>query len=61
MSTVDNISTLVFLVSVIQCGKTTVICPIYKGKGCTDEPGHYRGISVLSILRKMFSGILTGR
>jgi hypothetical protein len=29
--------------------KTTIICPIYKGKGCTDEPGHYRGISLLLV------------
>jgi hypothetical protein len=41
--------------------KTIIICPIYKGKGCIDEPGHYRGISLLSVLGKMFSGILAGR
>jgi hypothetical protein len=33
----------------------------FKGKGCTDEPGYYRGISLLSVLGKMFSGILAGR
>jgi hypothetical protein len=26
--------------------KTTTVCRIYKGKGCIDEPGHYRGISL---------------
>jgi hypothetical protein len=41
--------------------KTTIICTIYKGKGCIGEPGNYRGISLLSVLRKMFLGILAGR
>jgi hypothetical protein len=41
--------------------KTTIICLIYKGKGCIDEPGNYRGISLLSVLGKMFTGILAGR
>jgi hypothetical protein len=41
--------------------KTTIICLICKGKGCTDEPGYYRGMSLLSVLGKIFSGILAGR
>jgi hypothetical protein len=41
--------------------KTTIICPIYKGRGYIDEPGHNRGISLLSVFGKMFSGILTGK
>jgi hypothetical protein len=38
--------------------KPTIICATCKGKECTDEPGHYRGISLLSVLGMMFSGIL---
>jgi hypothetical protein len=35
----------------------TTICLIYKGKEeSKDEPGYYRGISLLSVLGKMFSG-----
>jgi hypothetical protein len=41
--------------------KTTTVCLINKGKGCIDEPGNYRGILLLSVLGKMFSGILAGR
>jgi hypothetical protein len=41
--------------------KTSIICPLYEGKGCIDERGHYRGISLLSGLGKMFSGILADR
>jgi hypothetical protein len=36
--------------------KTTIICPIYKRKGCIDEQGHYRGISLLSIWERYFRG-----
>jgi hypothetical protein len=41
--------------------KTTIIFRICKEKGCTDEPGHYRGISQLSVLGKIFLGILASR
>jgi hypothetical protein len=41
--------------------KVAIICPIYKGKGSPQEPGNYRGISLLSVLGKIFSGILAGR
>jgi hypothetical protein len=41
--------------------KVAIICPIYKGKGSNQEPGNYRGISLLSVLGKIFSGILAGR
>jgi hypothetical protein len=34
---------------------------MYKGKGCTDEPGNYRGISLVSVLGKIFYGIVAGR
>jgi transcription elongation factor Elf1 len=34
---------------------------IYKGKGCTNEPEHYRGISLLSVLGMIFLVILSGR
>jgi hypothetical protein len=34
---------------------------IYKGKGRTDVPGNYGGISLLSVLGKIISGILDGR
>jgi hypothetical protein len=40
--------------------KTTVICPMYKGNGCKDGSGNYRRISLLSVLGKIFSEILTG-
>jgi hypothetical protein len=41
--------------------KVAIICPIYKGKGSPQELGNYRGISLLSLLGKIFSGILAGR
>jgi hypothetical protein len=34
---------------------------MYKRRECTDDPRNYRGISVLSVLGKIFSGILAGR
>jgi hypothetical protein len=41
--------------------KTAIICPIYKGKGKEGEHGNYRGISLLSVIGKIYSGILDGR
>jgi hypothetical protein len=41
--------------------KVAIICPIYKGKGSPREPVNYRGISLSSVLGKIFSGILAGR
>jgi hypothetical protein len=41
--------------------KVVIICPIHKGKGRPQEPGNYRGISLLSVLGNIFSGILAGR
>jgi hypothetical protein len=41
--------------------KIAITHPIYKGKGNREKPGNYRGISLLSICGKIFSGILAGR
>jgi hypothetical protein len=41
--------------------KIAIICPIYKGNGKQGEPGNYRRISILSVLVKIYSGILAGR
>jgi hypothetical protein len=41
--------------------KVAIICPIYKVEGSPQEPGNYRGISLLSVLGKIFSGILADR
>jgi hypothetical protein len=41
--------------------KIAIIFPIYKGRGKRGEPGNYRCISLLSVLCKIYSGILTGR
>jgi hypothetical protein len=41
--------------------KIAIIFPIYKGRGKEGEPDNYRGISLLSVLCKIYSGILAGR
>jgi hypothetical protein len=41
--------------------KIAVICPIYKGRGKRGEPRNYRGIALLSVLCKIYYGILAGR
>ena len=38
-----------------------VILPLFKNKGCPEEPGNYRGITLLSCLGKLFTAILNGR
>jgi hypothetical protein len=41
--------------------KISIICPIYKGRRKRGEPGNYSGITLLSVLCKIYSGILAGR
>jgi hypothetical protein len=41
--------------------KTPIIHPIYKGRGNREKPGNYRGISLLSVCGKIFSGTLARR
>jgi hypothetical protein len=41
--------------------KTAIMHPNYKGKGYREKPGNYRGISLLSVCGKIFSGMLAGR
>ena len=38
----------------------SILCPIYKS-GSNNEPGNYRGISLISIMYKIFSHIATSR
>jgi hypothetical protein len=42
-------------------GNLSYISLLRKGKGNQEKPGNYRGISLLSIFGKVFSGILAGR
>ena len=41
--------------------RSTVIVPLYKGKGERNECKNYRGISLLSMVRKIYAGILVNR
>ena len=41
--------------------KRALIVPLYKGKGARDQPGSYRGISLLSIPGKVYASILLHR
>jgi hypothetical protein len=41
--------------------KITIICPIYNGKDKLGERGNYRGISLLSVLCKIYSSNLARR
>jgi hypothetical protein len=41
--------------------KIAIICPIYNGKDERGEPGNYTGISLLSVLCKIYSSNLDGR
>ena len=42
-------------------GKSAVIVPLYKGKGEMTECKNYRGISFLSVVGKIYAGILVER
>ena len=41
--------------------KCAVIVPLYKGKGKRSECKNYRGISLLSVVGKVYAGILVDR
>lgn len=41
--------------------KRALVAPLYKGKGAKDQPGNYRGISLLSIPGKVYASILLHR
>ena len=41
--------------------KSAVITPLYKGKGERTECKNYRGISLLSVVGKIYEGILIDR
>ena len=41
--------------------RSSVIVPLYKGKGERTECKNYRGISLLSVAGKIYSGILVDR
>jgi hypothetical protein len=41
--------------------KTSMVHMIYKGKGDKRDPAHYRGISMLSTLSKVYTGVLVRR
>ena len=43
---------------VLEDWRSTVIFPLYKGKGERTECSNYRGISLLSVVRKIYAGIL---
>ena len=38
-----------------------IIVPIYKNKGKRDDPGNYRGITLLSCISKVFTSLLSQR
>ena len=54
---------VVWLLRVVLCRKkrSAVIVPLYKGKGERTECSNYRGISLLSVVRKIYAGILVDR
>ena len=41
--------------------RSAVIVPLYKGKGERTECNNYRGISLLSVVGKIYAGILVER
>ena len=41
--------------------RSAVIVPLYKGKGDRTECKHYRGISLLMWVKKIYAGILVDR
>ena len=40
---------------------TGLIVPVFKGKGCRLGPDNYRGITLLSVVSKLFASILSNR
>ena len=49
---------------ILESGKVSeewcmgIICPIYKQKGSEQDPGNYRGITLLSSLGKLFTSCI---
>ena len=41
--------------------RSAVTVPLYKGKGERTECMNYRGVSLLSVVEKVYAGILVGR
>ena len=52
---------------ILACGKLPkawaigYISPIYKGKGATEDPDNYRGITIVSCFGKLFTSVLNQR
>ena len=46
---------------VLEYWRSAVIVPLYKGKGERTEYKNYRGVSLLSLVGKIYAGILVGR
>ena len=46
---------------VLEHWKSAVVVPLYKGKGERTEGSNYRGISLLSVVGKIYAGILVDR
>ena len=46
---------------VLEDGRSVVIIHLYKGKGERTECSNYRGISLLYMVGKIYSGILVDR
>ena len=44
-----------------RCLSTSVLIPIYKGKGDTSDPSNFRGISITPILSKLYARLLEHR
>ena len=47
--------------SILESWRTGLIVPIWKGKGDVQDPGKYRGITLLSHVMKVLERILDGR
>ena len=46
---------------VLEDWRSAVNVPLYKGKGERTERKNYRGINLLSVVGKIYTGILVGR